>query len=130
MTSSHGAGSSARAPFPTEARPVVEAYLAAIDAHLPDRLSAFYLVGSIALGDYRPGASDIDFVAVTPTLLVNTELETLAALHVVLHAAMPSLFLSGIYVTPDDLLRDPRTLTAVPDFIAFTIDDARRHSAR
>jgi len=44
---------------------LVTAYLDLVDAELPGLVEGFYLVGSVALGDYRPGASDVDFVAVT-----------------------------------------------------------------
>jgi predicted nucleotidyltransferase len=44
---------------------VVDAYLGRVDAAAPGLVEGFYLVGSLALGDYRPGTSDVDFVAVT-----------------------------------------------------------------
>lgn len=37
-------------------------YLAVADATLPAPVPACYLVGSVALGDYRPGRSDVDLV--------------------------------------------------------------------
>lgn len=40
-------------------------YQARIDAEAPGLLQGLYLVGSLALDDYRPGVSDVDFVAVT-----------------------------------------------------------------
>jgi hypothetical protein len=42
----------------------VDRYLALVDHLLPGVVSGFYLVGSVALGAYRPSRSDIDFVAV------------------------------------------------------------------
>ena len=44
---------------------VVSAYLEAVDAETPGLIAGLYLTGSVALGDFRPRASDIDFVAVT-----------------------------------------------------------------
>ncbi|MCP5066037.1 MAG: DUF4111 domain-containing protein [bacterium] len=38
-------------------------YLRFADAILPGRITGFYVVGSAALGEYRPGRSDVDFVA-------------------------------------------------------------------
>lgn len=43
---------------------VVERYLADADRLLPGAVVGFYVVGSVALGSYRPGRSDVDFVAV------------------------------------------------------------------
>jgi Domain of unknown function (DUF4111)/Nucleotidyltransferase domain len=39
-------------------------YLAQVDQLLPGVVGGFYLVGSVALGAYRPRRSDIDFIAV------------------------------------------------------------------
>ena len=51
-------------PLPTVVRDTVRAYLEAVDAAAPGLVGGFYLVGSVALGDFRPDSSDIDFVAV------------------------------------------------------------------
>ena len=52
------------ADVPADVRRTVERYLGVADRLLPDRITGFYLVGSVALDAYRPGRSDIDFVAV------------------------------------------------------------------
>ena len=44
---------------------VVDAYLEAVDDEAPGLVEGLYLTGSIALGEFRPDTSDIDFVAVT-----------------------------------------------------------------
>ena len=57
---------------PARLRPVVPQtvermagrYVAQLDQLLPDVVTGFYLVGSVALDAYRPGRSDVDFVAV------------------------------------------------------------------
>jgi hypothetical protein len=43
----------------------VTRYLALLDQAAPGLLEGLYLVGSVALDDFRPGQSNIDFVAVT-----------------------------------------------------------------
>ncbi|RKS74322.1 nucleotidyltransferase-like protein [Actinomadura pelletieri DSM 43383] len=57
-------------------------YLGVADRLLPGRISGFYVVGSAALGAWRPGRSDIDFVAVVPGRLTDGEVRRLRALHV------------------------------------------------
>jgi hypothetical protein len=57
---------------------LVSRYLDRVDAELPGLVEGFYLVGSVALGNYRPGTSDVDFVAVTADPLGPRELATLA----------------------------------------------------
>jgi hypothetical protein len=45
------------------ARQLVADFPALVDARLPVVVQGLYLVGSIALDDFRPGTSDVDFVA-------------------------------------------------------------------
>ena len=70
---------------PTALPPVVDAtvrrYLGVADLLLPGRVVGFYLIGSVALGAFRPGRSDIDFVAVLDDGLDGGELRRLRAVH-------------------------------------------------
>lgn len=50
--------------LPTEVEHAVSSYLASADRLLPGAVTDLAVVGSTALGAYRPGASDIDLVAV------------------------------------------------------------------
>ena len=50
--------------LPREVRRATADYLRAADRLLPGQLVGCYLVGSTALGAYRPGRSDIDLIAV------------------------------------------------------------------
>lgn len=65
-----------------QAREGADAYLRLADRLLPGRIVGFYLVGSTALGAFRPGRSDIDFVAVVDPDLTGDELRRLRVLHV------------------------------------------------
>ncbi|MFI6172557.1 nucleotidyltransferase domain-containing protein [Nocardia sp. NPDC051052] len=51
--------------LPAIVEDTVETYLASVDAEAPGLIEGLYLEGSLALNDFRPDASDIDFVAVT-----------------------------------------------------------------
>jgi hypothetical protein len=44
---------------------ICDDYLTLADRHASGLVEGLYLQGSVALGDYRAGVSDIDFVAVT-----------------------------------------------------------------
>lgn len=59
----------------------VERYLDDADRLLPHRVTACYVVGSVALDAYRPRRSDIDFVAVVEGELGASELCRLRLLH-------------------------------------------------
>ena len=83
----------------------VTQHLHAVDEALPGLVEMLYLTGSVALGDYRPGTSDIDFLAITRRPLNADDLATLAAIH------------TGIPASPhyDGLYLDHATMTAMPD---------------
>lgn len=79
-------------------------YLAAFDARHPDRLTGLYLVGSIALGDFQPGRSDIDFVAVTRDPITPGDIEQI---HASLAEGQSRPFFDGLYVTEQELRSVP-----------------------
>ena len=52
----------------------------AVAAALGARVTAAYAVGSVALGDFRPGSSDVDIVAVAAAPLSRAEKEEIVAI--------------------------------------------------
>jgi hypothetical protein len=100
--------------FPDEVRVIVERYLRLADDALPGHIDGLYLVGSLALDDYKSGQSDIDFIAATPNRLVSGELETLQRIHATLQTEHPWPWFSGIYVTWTDLSANPVRASEVP----------------
>jgi len=93
---------------------VVQNYLRAVDTELPWLVQGLYLVGSVALNDFRPGASDIDFVAVSATPPDERQLGTLERIHAGLADACPRPHFDGSYVTWDDLAADPNQAAPGP----------------
>ena len=67
--------------LPAGARAALDEYLAALDAALPGVVRGVYVTGSAALGDWQPGRSDLDIVAVTEGPLGGPQLDALEALH-------------------------------------------------
>lgn len=78
--------------MPSDVREVVDHYLGTADRVAPGLVEAHYLTGSVALGDYHPGTSDIDFLAVIPSV----DAARLATVHAELPAS-PNF--DGIYLT-------------------------------
>ena len=74
---------------------------------LPGRIAVLYLVGSVALDGFQPGQSDVDFVAVTDTILTPSELGQLGQLHGKLWRAVSRPRLDGVYVTWLELQVNP-----------------------
>ena len=86
-------------------------YLELADRHAPGLVRGLYLQGSVALGDYRPGVSDIDFVAVVSG---TPDVRALRAVHADLRRAHGGTYFDGLYVTADELRRDPATCPPGP----------------
>jgi hypothetical protein len=93
-------------PFP-EARHAVEVYLRSVDAEAPGLVEGLYLVGSVALGEFRPRTSDVDFVAVTAEPPDAASRRALARVHRRLRRSRPIPPFDGVYVTREELARDP-----------------------
>lgn len=102
---------------------LVDRYLGEVDRALPGVTQGFYLVGSTALGAFRPDRSDVDFVAVLGNTLGAVELSRLRWVHRRLYAGDLANALArwrwrwpftcnGVFVTWADLRRSP--LAAVP----------------
>jgi hypothetical protein len=93
---------------------VTRRYLALVDELMPDRIEGLYLVGSVALDDYQPGVSDVDFVAVTKEALTADDLGALAGAHHLVRQGHAGPAFDGIYVRWDDLAGDPAAIEVVP----------------
>jgi hypothetical protein len=68
-----------RVPLPTVAAELAADRLAAVDAAAPGLVTAFWITGSAASGDLRPGRSDVDVVAATSRVPTLADLEDPAA---------------------------------------------------
>src|SRR5436190_14268228 len=86
---------------------VVNAYLQAVDAEAPGLVEGLYLTGSVALGEFRPHSSDIDFVAVTARRPDASALTALGRAHSRLRRLWPRPYFDGLYVMWDDFAHDP-----------------------
>lgn len=90
-------------PLPQAVSALVTDRLSAVDAALPGFVTALWVTGSAASGDWRPGRSDVDFVAATSRVPELADLEALAALH----AAVGEIHYDGLYVPAADLGAPP-----------------------
>jgi hypothetical protein len=92
----------------------IQSYLALADAEAPGLVEGLYLEGSVALGDFRPRASDIDFVAVTAEPPDTAVLAALARVHDRLRRQRRRPFFDGLYLTWSDLADGPAAATGRP----------------
>lgn len=96
--------------LPPDALAVAERYLSALDEALPGRFTAFIVTGSMALGDYRAGSSDLDFLAVSDSPLDAGELSRLAGAHRAPWIRRSRPVPDGCFATREQLAGDPRGL--------------------
>ncbi|MGW6425857.1 hypothetical protein ACWF82_24555 [Nocardia sp. NPDC055053] len=111
--------------LPAEVGRSVRVFLTAVDELAPGLVTGFYLVGSVALGDFQPRgagrgrlqtASDIDFVAVIDRRLEegSPEMAALAEAHARTVAAFPMPNFDGAVLTWADLAAGPSGCPEIP----------------
>ena len=111
---------------PRQVRTVCETYLAMVDEDVPGLVEGLYLHGSLGIGEWYDGRSDIDFVAVTSTRLDDATVRRLAALHERLGETFPRPAYDGSYLTWDDLAGPPYRCPDVPGTIGGRWEDEGR----
>jgi len=82
-------------------------FVSLLQRNTGDLIAGLHLVGSIADGDFRPGRSDLDFVAVLSRPLTDEDAEALVLVHRSYRSdpTLPSL--DGIWLTEADLRAGP-----------------------
>lgn len=85
-------------------------YLDVVDACAPGLVEGLYVVGSYALGDWRPGRSDIDVIAVTAEPATDDDAGTLLTAHALLAERQPTPPIDGPYLAWGDLVVPPMDL--------------------
>lgn len=105
-------------PIHPHVQTVAEAFLSAADSEAPGLVEGLYLTGSVALSDFRPHVSDIDFVVVTARTCRDTDRDALRRVHARVRAAHSRPQFNGIHVTWADLANDPRACSAVPSVLS------------
>jgi hypothetical protein len=102
--------------IPASVQPLLDEYLAAVARELPGFVTAFYVHGSIALGEFQPKYSDIDFIAVISRRASEDDVAGLTAIHNDLKAKYAQNPLSGSYLQPGGLGRLADAIDAAPYF--------------
>lgn len=88
----------------------IERCLELADQSLPAWIADVYLVGSLALDDYRDGLSDIDCVCVCDSSPSSVMLAQLRELHGELERTSVKPDLDAIYILREQLLHPPKGL--------------------
>lgn len=114
--------------LPELAARVTGRFLRRIDTALPGLVEGFYVVGSIALGGFRAGRSDIDFVATLERPLSAAEVAALRRAHRRCYAesmlraaayAQPwPLTCNGVFIRQADLASPPSAVSPIARQVA------------
>jgi hypothetical protein len=106
---------------------LLEALLTGIRAILENELIGLYVDGSLALGDFDPARSDIDFIAATADDLSSATVDGLAAMHrrIITSGRPFAAELEGSYI-PLRALRRYDTADAIHPNIERGVDEVLR----
>ncbi len=89
--------------IPEHIQPTLHNYLSLMSQQLPGLLNAFYLEGSIALGEFNEKFSDIDFIASLNHQTIPVEIEALRSIHWTIEKRYPRWKMSGSYLQAQTL---------------------------
>jgi Nucleotidyltransferase domain len=111
-------------PWPGEVAEATTRHLGAADAAVPGLVHGLYVTGSVALGHYRPGRSDIDFVAFMSRPAGPADVAALGLLHGTLTATADY---DGFYVASEELPRVPMDERPAPHILGGHFSDDACH---
>jgi len=89
--------------LPNDVKTIIEEYLNKVDSRLPNLVVGLYIYGSISLGAYTKGLSDIDFLAVTDHIISKSELAVLKKIHLEIKKKFKDTDFMGYYVLVNEL---------------------------
>lgn len=102
--------------IPEPVQPVLERYVACCQELFPQLLSGFYILGSIALGEFNRYYSDIDFLTILNDRMTLPDIEKLRNIHQDIEKAFPQWKLSGSYIQPGNLGKLAETIEPHPHY--------------
>jgi hypothetical protein len=89
--------------IPEKVKEIVDVHIEMIESGLPDFLEAYYIYGSVALGAFDYGKSDIDFIILMKRKATETDINILKNIHSNIHRKFHKTILDGIYLFKDDI---------------------------
>lgn len=113
--------------LPDEARRACETWLTEIDAAAPGLVTGLHVRGGLGFGEFVPGQSDVDVVAVLSRRATYADAEALEAAHAALRARHPEPAFDGMHVAESDLAGDPDDCPDVPCVLHGWFEAAARY---
>jgi len=111
---------------PADVATVTGIFLRAVDDSAPGLVRGLHLRGSLGFGEYFPGRSDVDFVAILSGRPDRGQLAALAVAHAQVRDAVPEPPLEGIHLLAEDLGLPPADCPEVP----YAFERSFHHAGR
>jgi Nucleotidyltransferase domain. len=89
--------------IPKKVKLIIDKHIEMIEERLPNLLEGYYIYGSLSLGKFHYGSSDIDFIAVINREVNKEELEILKYIHNSINKKYRKTTLDGMYVMEEDI---------------------------
>ena len=103
--------------IPERVNQILNEYFDLFESRLPNVLKAYVIFGSVSLGAFNDGFSDIDFVAVVNRKFTEADLGVLKEVHNSIKIQYPKTDLMGMYVMEYDLSFEHENTKSCPCFI-------------
>jgi hypothetical protein len=103
--------------IPQKVTELLNTYFVLLDSRLPGFLEGFYIFGSVSLGAFAYGLSDVDFIAVVQRKVTDTDITVLKQVHKQMKRQFPKTDLMGVYLTRSDLSSQNKNEKTCPCFI-------------
>ena len=106
---------------------VCETWLAAVDAAAPGLVTGLHVRGGLGFGEFVPGRSDVDFVAVLSRRPTYADEDALEDAHATTRERHPDPPFDGLHVLAEDLAGDPEYCPDVPCVLHGHFEAAARY---
>lgn len=103
--------------IPEKVNIILNEYFDLLESKLPSFLEAYYIYGSVSLGAFNYGFSDIDFIAVMKRKVTESDISILKEIHSQIKNKFPKTDLMGLYIQESDLQLQHKNERSCPCFI-------------
>src|SRR5204863_508425 len=107
--------------------PLLDDYLASIEADLPGFMTGCYLHGSLVLDAFTPNLSDVDFITVISRRSTEDDIKHLMRIHQRLEQKYPHAPLQGSYLQPQDLGQSTSAIEPAPYYSDGVLTPSGHH---
>ncbi len=89
--------------IPEKVKEITGEHIRLIKSYLPGFLESYYIYGSVSMGAFDFGHSDVDFIAVVKGKADGADIDALKKIHRELQGRFQKTILDGIYLFKDDV---------------------------